>query len=151
MNLNELYQELILDHHKHPRNFKHVSECTHYARGDNPLCGDKLTIELVCDESGRVRDIGFHGVGCAISRASASLMTEVVKGKTRAEVLALFDLFHRMATSPMDATTIDTSHLGKLEAFSGVREFPMRVKCATLAWHTLCAAITDGNRIVTTE
>ncbi len=151
MDLGELYQELILDHNKHPRNFKRVAECTHHARGDNPLCGDKLSLELVFDESGRVRDIGFQGVGCAISRASSSLMTEAVKGKTRAEVLALFDLFHRMATAPMDAEHVEMAGLGKLEAFSGVREFPMRVKCATLAWHTLHAAITEGDSLVTTE
>ncbi len=137
--LTELYQELILDHSKRPRNRAPVQGATSTAEGYNPLCGDKITLQLRIDND-VIQDAGFQGSGCAISTASASLMTETLKGRTRAEAERLFERFHEMltGTAPMDAVQPD---LGKLAVFSGVREYPVRVKCATLAWHTLLAAL----------
>ncbi len=146
--LRELYQQIILDHNRAPRNFKEVDEATSVANGDNPLCGDKLKVYVrVKDDV--IEDIGFQGSGCAISKASASLMTWTVKGKTIREADELFGNFHSMITGKDVA--IDRKQLGKLAAFSGVREFPARVKCATLSWHTLRAALRDGVSVVSTE
>ena len=141
--LRELYQATILDHNKAPRNFGTLESATCSARGDNPVCGDKLTVYLEMDDAERVVDVRFDGKGCAISTASASLMTEFVKGRTRPEIDATFERFHQLVTSnPNDE--IDDPDLGKLAVFSGVREYPVRVKCATLSWHTLRSALTGG-------
>ena len=145
--LRELYQSMILDHNKKPRNFARPAGANREAHGHNPLCGDKIEVFAELDD-GVLRDVGFQGSGCAISKASASLMTEAVKGKTLAEVERLFEGFHRVVTS--DARTpADASGLGKLEVLAGVRGFPMRVKCATLAWHTLRAALYGEERAST--
>lgn len=147
--LRELYQQMILEHSRKPRNFRVLERATRQADGDNPLCGDRLTVYVDVDD-GVVRDVSFEGSGCAISRASASLMTEAVKGKRVEEVREMFSSFHHMLTSDM-GTSIATDELGKLAVFSGVREFPVRVKCATLAWHTLKAALEGAEEPVTTE
>ena len=144
--LNDLYQEVILDHNKRPRNFRRIEPASHYADGYNPLCGDKLSLTLQVDGD-KVSDVAFEGSGCAISKASASLMTDIVKGKPVDEVRALFERFHRMITTPPDQP-IET--LGKLDVLAGVREFPVRVKCASLAWHTLKAAL-DRKASASTE
>jgi nitrogen fixation NifU-like protein len=137
--LRELYQSVILDHNKRPRNFERPEGANREAHGHNPLCGDRIDV-FARVEGEVLRDVGFQGSGCAISKASASLMTEAVKGKPLAEVERLFEGFQRIVTS--DARTpVDASKLGKLGVLAGVREFPMRVKCATLAWHTLRAAL----------
>ena len=146
--LRELYQEVILDHSKHPRNFGHPDAANRRALGNNPLCGDQLALYLTF-EDGVVREVAFEGNGCAISMASASLMTEAVKGKTEAEVRDLFKRFHELVT--IDDASGDADALDKLAVFSGVREFPVRVKCATLAWHTLVAAIEGHAEEVSTE
>ena len=135
--LSDLYQEVILDHNKRPRNFRIIERPTHRAEGYNPLCGDRLDL-FVKVENEVIADVAFQGSGCAISKASASLMTDSVKGRTVAEARQLFDRFHRMVTTPPDRPVED---LGKLAVLSGVREFPVRVKCASLAWHTLKAAL----------
>ena len=146
--LRELYQSVILDHNKRPRNFARPAGANREAHGHNPLCGDDIQVYAQVDD-GTLRDVGFEGSGCAISKASASLMTEAVKGRTLAEVESLFEGFHRVVTS--DARSpIEASGLGKLEVLAGVREFPMRVKCATLAWHTLRAAL-RGEASASTE
>ncbi len=147
--LRELYQTMILDHNKNPRNFGHLDEPTATAEGHNPLCGDEVTVELVV-EGDQVVDVGFTGSGCAISTASASLMTEFVKGKTLKEVEEGFERFHELVTAPPNQD-VDAPGLGKLAVFSGVREFPMRVKCATLCWHTLHSAATGGETVAKTE
>jgi nitrogen fixation protein NifU and related proteins len=147
--LYELYQQVILDHNKKPRNFHKMENASRKSEGFNPLCGDRLTV-YVQMEGEQVQDISFEGSGCAISKASASMMTESVKGKSRAEIEALFKRIHEMLTAPPDAN-VDVQGLGKLAAFSGVREFPVRVKCATLAWHTLNSALQDQQTPVTTE
>ena len=139
--LRELYQEVILDHSKRPRNFGLRPGANRAARGDNPLCGDRLSLALEVAD-GIVKEARFEGSGCAISVASASLMTEVVRGLPVAEAERLFERFHRLLTS--DAPAAEVGDLGKLEVFSGVREYPIRVKCATLAWHTLHAALERG-------
>jgi nitrogen fixation NifU-like protein len=136
--LRELYQSTILDHNKKPRNFRVPEGSNREARGDNPLCGDHLTVYLELDGE-RVVDVGFQGAGCAISKASASLMTGAVRGKSLAELEELFERFHALVTGDPGAEP-RAEGLGKLAVFAGVREFPMRVKCATLAWHTLRAA-----------
>jgi nitrogen fixation NifU-like protein len=146
--LRELYQTVILDHNKHPRNQGAPRDANHHAEGHNPLCGDRLSVHVTLAD-GVVRDVGFEGQGCAISKASASLMTEAVKGRTTAEADALFHTFHDLVTSDPRSTP-DTSGLGKLAVFGGVREFPIRVKCATLCWHTLRSALADG-AVVSTE
>ncbi len=138
MQLQDLYRDVILDHNRHPRNFGPLPEASASIEGFNPLCGDRLTLRLRLVDD-RVADIRFEGQGCAISTASASLMTEAVKGKTRDEALALFDRVHRLLTD--DSAEIDDAKLGKLAALSGVREFPARVKCASLCWHTLASAL----------
>ena len=137
--LKDLYQEVILDHNRNPRNFRELEGCTCKADGYNPLCGDRLTIFLHVDGD-VITDATFQGTGCAISKASASLLTESVKGKTVVEAEALFRRFHDMVTSPPDSPE-DFSDLGKLLVLAGVREFPVRVKCASLAWHTLRSAV----------
>lgn len=150
--LRDLYQEVILDHSKRPRNF-HAITGARKAEGYNPLCGDRETVYLVL-EGDRVKDVAFQGAGCAISTASASMMTESVKGKTRAEAEALFERFHRLITGENGETAGKSPELGKLEVFSGVREYPVRVKCATLPWHTLKAALLSdgaGETVVSTE
>ena len=145
-NLNDLYQEVILDHNKRPRNFRRIEPASHHADGFNPLCGDKLSLTMTI-EGENITDVAFQGSGCAISKASASLMTDAVKGKSVEEARSLFERFHRMVTTPPDAPVED---MGKLSAFAGVREFPVRVKCASLAWHTLKAAL-ERQEITTTE
>lgn len=147
--LRELYQQVILEHCRHPRNFKELEGADRSAEGYNPLCGDQITVYVVVDGD-RVADIAFKGSGCAISKASASLMTAEVKGKTLAEAEELFGRFREMVTSARDAE-IDEEAVGKLAVFSGVREFPVRVKCATLAWHTLHAALEGEGQPVSTE
>jgi nitrogen fixation protein NifU and related proteins len=149
--LRELYQELILDHTKKPRNFGELPGANRRAEGYNPLCGDRATV-LVRLEGDKVADIRFQGAGCSISTASASMMTESIKGKTRAEVEKLFDRFHALITSdPARAAQNAAPELGKLAVFSGVCEFPVRVKCASLAWHTLKAALAGEGQPVSTE
>jgi nitrogen fixation protein NifU and related proteins len=145
--LTDLYQEVILDHNKKPRNFQKLADANRTAEGFNPLCGDQIQLYVKL-EDGVIRDIGFQGSGCAISKASASLMTSTLKGKTSAEADKLFERFHRLVTSDAAA---DTAELGKLAVFSGVREFPVRVKCASLAWHTLRAALEGKAEKITTE
>jgi nitrogen fixation NifU-like protein len=147
--LRELYQEVILEHNKNPRNFHKMERANHLAEGYNPLCGDQLTLYLNT-EGDQIKDISFEGSGCAISQASASMMTSFMKGKTTEEAEKLFDKFHHMVTSPMGTTSPDPN-LGKLAVFAGVSEFPARVKCATLAWHTLKSALGDGARVSTEE
>jgi nitrogen fixation protein NifU and related proteins len=147
--LRELYQQVILDHHKRPRNFRHPADATTEVEGYNPLCGDRITV-FVKMAGDRIEDLAFQGSGCAISTASASMMTERLKGKSRAEARALFDDFHRLVTSDAQLPPEDES-LGKLAVFSGVREFPLRIKCATLAWHALRSALAGEHNVVSTE
>ena len=148
--LRDLYQATILGHNKKPRNFRVIEGATHEADGHNPLCGDQLTIYANVGPDGQLEDVAFQGTGCAISRASASLMTDHVKGKTLAEVDADFERFHELVTASPGETP-DTTELGKLAVFAGVREYPMRVKCATLAWHALRAALEDEGATAKTE
>ncbi len=159
--LRALYQEVILGHSKRPRNFRAIEGALH-ANGYNPLCGDKVTIYVKLDGN-RISDVSFQGSGCAISTASASLLTESLKGKTREEAEALFEEFHDLVTGKRPAQSgnngdhrpadhqADRPPLGKLEVFAGVSEFPMRVKCATLAWHTLKSALSGADEVATTE
>jgi len=147
--LNELYQQVILDHYKRPRNFHKLADANRKAEGNNPLCGDEITVYLHLDGD-VIRDVSFEGAGCAISKASASMMTAALKGKTRAEAKLLFDKFHKMVTGNREGPS-DPIGLGKLEVFCGVSEFPVRVKCASLAWHTLNAALDSRNETVSTE
>jgi len=147
--LTDLYQELILDHNRRPRNYGALADANHTAKGYNPLCGDKLTIYAKVDGD-RIAGLMFEGSGCAISKASASLLTDALKGKTLAEADALFARVHAMLTAPMDQA-IDVESMGKLAVLSGVREFPVRVKCASLAWHTLKAALEGTSEIAKTE
>ena len=137
--LSELYQQVILDHNKKPRNFRKLENANHSAEGHNPLCGDQLTVYLDL-ENDLVKDVGFEGSGCAISKASASMMTQAVKGKSKKQAENLFNEFHSMVTGELNEETED-NHLGHLKIFAGVREFPVRVKCASLPWHTLHAAL----------
>ena len=145
--LQELYQEVILDHNKRPRNFRRIDD-GRTAEGFNPLCGDRLTVYVKITD-GRIQDASFQGSGCAISKASASLMTDSVKGKTVEDAEALFERFHRMITRGPD-DPIDED-LGKLSVLAGVRQFPIRVKCASLAWHTLRSALAANDEVVSTE
>ncbi len=147
--LRELYQEVILDHNKRPRNFKSLERANRRAEGYNPLCGDRLTVYLEMDGD-LIKDASFVGSGCAISKASASLMTDTLKGKTIPEMERIFEQFHRMVTSSTDRPA-DVEGLGKLAVFAGVREFPVRVKCASLAWHTARAAVAAKDETVSTE
>jgi SUF system NifU family Fe-S assembly protein len=144
--LRELYQEVILDHSKHPRNFHPLSGAVRSAKGHNPLCGDRLTLYVEVD-NGTIKDVAFEGAGCAISTASASMMTEALKGKTEAEAESLFEGFHALVTGK----SLSEDDLGKLAVFAGVRDYPVRVKCATLAWHTLRAALFHQEEAVSTE
>ncbi|MEQ8389183.1 MAG: SUF system NifU family Fe-S cluster assembly protein [Alphaproteobacteria bacterium] len=150
MDLRDLYQEVILDHSRSPRNFGGCAQCEKNARGNNPLCGDKLEVHAHLKD-GVIDDITFEGSGCAISTASASVMTEAVRGKTPAEVARLFDSFHEAVTGREEPDPDSLEKLGKLAVFAGVREFPMRVKCATLAWHTLNAALKGDVKEISTE
>ena len=147
--LRELYQTVILDHNKRPRNQGAPRDSNRHALGNNPLCGDRLSVHVTLAD-GVIRDVGFEGQGCAISKASASLMTEAVKGRPVAETEQLFRAFHDLVTSDPRSEP-DTSRLGKLAVFGGVREFPVRVKCATLCWHTLRSAIVEDGAAVSTE
>ena len=146
--LNELYQETILEHNKNPRNFRDIADADRFADGKNPLCGDALRVYVKMDGD-KVSDVAFKGSGCAISKASASMMTQTVVGKTKEEAEQLFDEFHKMVTGGLDVES-DENHLGKLKIFAGVLEFPARVKCASLSWHTLNAAL-HGEEEVSTE
>jgi nitrogen fixation NifU-like protein len=146
--LRELYQQVILDHNRNPRNFKEIPGATRKVEGYNPLCGDHYTVYLQLDGE-TIRDVGFTGNGCAISKASASVMSSTVKGKQRAEAESLFETFHKLVTG--ENAGVSEAELGRLAAFSGVSEFPARVKCATLAWHTLRTALETDQDVVTTE
>jgi nitrogen fixation NifU-like protein len=146
--LGTLYQDLILDHNRAPRNFRLMTNANRRAEGHNPLCGDRLTVWLRM-EGDTVQDASFQGSGCAISRASASLMTTAVKGKTRSEAEELFQRFHRLITGSLEPSV--TPSLGKLAAFGGVSEFPVRIKCASLSWHALRAALDQPDAVVSTE
>jgi nitrogen fixation NifU-like protein len=147
--LKELYQQVILDHNKSPRNFKKIETANKEAEGYNPLCGDKVNIYLQV-EDGIVKDISFLGSGCAISKASASLMSAAVKGKSVEEAEKLFEKFHNLITGKLNEDYA-MEELGKLAVFAGVKEFPLRVKCASLAWHTMLSALKDESKAVTTE
>lgn len=146
--LNGLYQDLILDHNRAPQNFRPMEDANRRVEGVNPLCGDRLTIWLKM-EDGVIKDATFQGSGCAISKASASLMTSAVKGKTREEAEALFERFRRLVTGSMEPAEAES--LGKLVVFSGLSEFPIRVKCASLSWHALKAALNEPDTVVSTE
>ena len=147
--LGDLYQEVILEHSKAPRNYRKPADASQEAEGYNPLCGDRCTVYINMDGNA-IRDIAFQGSGCAISRASASMMTQILKGKTKAEAAELFDQFHKLVTGEKD-TVEKASNLGKLAVFSGVSKFPARVKCATLAWHTLQSALQAKKESTTIE
>ena len=147
--LNDLYQQVIMDHNRKPSNFHKMDDANRTAIGHNPLCGDRLTLYLKMDGD-VIKDISFEGKGCAISKSSASLMTASLKGKTKAEAEALFEKFHKMVTSPK-GTAVDEEELGKLAVFSGVSEFPVRVKCASLAWHTMKSALEAKAEVTSTE
>jgi len=147
-NLSELYQNVILEHNRSPRNYRPMENANREAQGHNPLCGDQVTVRLRI-EDGTIQDASFQGSGCAISKASASLMTAAVKGRTRREAEELFGRFHRLVTGTLDPAESET--LGKLAVFSGVSEFPVRVKCASLSWHTLKAALDAPGLTVSTE
>lgn len=146
--LRDLYQEVILDHNRSPRNFGRLDDADFRADGHNPLCGDRLSVSVKL-AGDRVSDVRFEGVGCAISKASASLMTENVKGRTLDELRRLFDQFHRLVTE--QTAPVDDAGLGKLAVFAGVRDYPARVKCAILAWHTLRSAVDESREVVSTE
>lgn len=146
--LRDLYQDVILEHSKAPRNYRELPAANHKAEGFNPLCGDRFTI-YVTTEGDAIRDITFQGSGCAISKASASMMTQSLKGKNKAEAAKIFERFHKLVTGQQSSN--GEAELGKLTVFSGVSEFPVRVKCATLAWHTLQAALEDKQEPVSTE
>ncbi len=146
--LNDLYQEVILDHNKNPRNFREIPAANYKADGNNPLCGDALRVYVELEDD-RVKDVSFKGSGCAISKASASMMTQAVKGKTKEEADKMFTEFRQMVMGELDEETEENS-LGKLKIFAGVREFPARVKCASLSWHTVHAAL-HGEEEVSTE
>ncbi len=145
--LQDLYQEVILDHNKKPRNFKVIADSDLSAEGYNPLCGDHFTVYANLDEQGAIQDIGFQGNGCAISKSSASIMTTCVKGKSKEEAERIFDVFHKMVTGQMSPEQAEAT--GRLAVFAGVAEFPARVKCASLAWHTLKAALDKKNAVST--
>ena len=146
--LRDLYQEVILDHNRHPHNFGELDGADRHADGHNPLCGDRLAVYVNLDGE-TISDVSFLGSGCAISKASASLMTDAVKGRTLGEARRLFEEFLALVTD--DAAVLDATSLGKLAVFAGVRDYPTRVKCASLAWHTLRAAVDDRHEVVSTE
>ena len=147
--VSQLYQDLILEHNRTPRNFRPIEDASGHAEGRNPLCGDHLSVWVKLDGD-RLADVSFHGSGCAISKSSASLMTTALKGRTRSEAERMFERFQALVTGalPADAARDD---LGKLAAFEGISEFPVRVKCATLAWHALRAALAGSDRSISTE
>ena len=147
--LKELYQQVILDHNKSPRNFRKMENASSQAEGYNPLCGDHIDVYVLV-EDGIVKDVSFNGEGCAISKASASVMTSMLKGKSKEEAEKLFNKFHNLVTGKL-GDDMDVDELGKLAVFAGVQEFPIRVKCASLAWHTLMSALEDKEKKVTTE
>lgn len=148
--LRDLYQDLILDHSKHPHNFRQVSDANHEALGHNPLCGDRLSLQLKVDNDNIVQDAGFQGSGCAISVASASMMTDMLKGRTLEQAKNLFDYMHASCTGENSAhISIAEDDRDRLQALAGVRHYPMRVKCATLAWHTMQAALADKKKVTT--
>ena len=148
--LRDLYQDLILDHGKRPRNFRVPTDANREALGHNPLCGDKLTLYVTVDDNGIIQDAAFQGSGCAISVASASMMTEMLKGKSAAEAAHLFDYLHNSCTGKSaDDTGLDEDDVTRIQALSGVRDYPIRVKCATLAWHTLQAALKNEQKVST--
>ncbi len=147
--LSDLYQEMILDHYRNPRNATPIANETHHAEGHNPLCGDDVEVHLQV-QGGIVKEVAVRGVGCAISTASSSLMSEAIRGKSIAEIEQMFEKFHAMVTSPLEAAA-PIDGLGKLEVFAGVRSYPVRIKCATLAWHALMAALQGSEQPVTTE
>ncbi|MBI4298201.1 MAG: SUF system NifU family Fe-S cluster assembly protein [Chloroflexi bacterium] len=147
--LEELYQEIVLEHYSRPRNFKKLEGANRSAQGYNPFCGDKITVYLKI-EDGVIADVGFQGSGCVISKATASLMTESVKGKRQEEAVEIFHSFHNMLTRP-PGSDFDNERLGDLEILAGVSEFPIRVKCAVLCWHTLRAALEQKHQTVSTE
>jgi nitrogen fixation NifU-like protein len=146
--LSELYQQVILDHNKKPRNFRKLETANRSAEGYNPLCGDQLTVYMQLEDE-VVKDVSFVGQGCAISKAAASMMTQSIKGKSRQDAELLFDEFHRMVTGELDEEATP-NHLGRLTIFSGVRDYPARVKCASLSWHTMRAAL-NGQEVASTE
>jgi nitrogen fixation NifU-like protein len=146
--LRELYQEVILDHGKNPRNFHASDDATNEARGNNPLCGDQLVVYITLDADGKIADASFLGKGCAISMASASMMTDLLKGRSAEDAQHMFEAFHHMCTGEGEDVELDDD-VEKLKVLSGVREFPTRVKCATLPWHTLVAALKGENEIST--
>lgn len=148
--LRELYQQVILDHQRKPRNFGDLEQADRRAEGFNPLCGDRINVELKLGAGGEVEEVGFTGSGCAICTASASMMTEGLRGKSAAEAEALIEGFHELVTAK-DMPEVDEDLLGKLVVFAGVREFPVRVKCATLPWHTARSALTNDGQSVSTE
>lgn len=148
--LRELYQQVILDHNKAPRNFRKIEDASNFAEGYNPLCGDNVTVYMKIDENNVIQDISFQGSGCAISKASASLMTSILKGKTVEEAEKLFNKFHDLVTDKI-GDTLNMENLGKLAVFAGVKEFPARVKCASLAWHTMLNALHNKNEKAVTE
>ena len=147
---SDLYQQVILEHNQKPRNFKVLETANAYALGKNPLCGDQFAVYVSVSDDGTIEDIGFQGMGCAISKACASMMTTQVKGKTKIDALQLKDEFQKMLLGELDETTTP-HHLGKLTMFSGVKQYPVRVKCATLAWHTLEAALEGKASEISTE
>ena len=146
--VSDLYQEILLDHNSKPRNFRKPEEATHSVDGYNPLCGDKITLYLTVAD-GVITDVGFQGAGCAISKASASMLTQSIKGQSSAKALEIFEAFHRMMTEPDAELDYDT--LGDLESLSGVIEYPTRIKCAVLAWHAMRAALEGRTAAVTSE
>ena len=149
--LRDLYQEVILDHNKRPRNFREIEGADKRADGHNPLCGDSLTVFITCGDDGEIQDLSFLGQGCAISKASASLMTEWLRGKSQEDAKEIFEIFHRMVTGKEVSADDAKTKLGKLRVMAGVSEFPVRVKCASLAWHTLQAALEGDQEPITTE
>jgi nitrogen fixation protein NifU and related proteins len=146
MNLADLYRDVIIDHNRNPRNFRKIPPPCQHAEGLNPLCGDKLQVYLRLGDDDRIEDVSFEGSGCAISVASASLMTDTLRGRTRAEAEALFERIHGMLTGREEA---DVAAIGKLAALAGVREYPSRVKCASLCWHTMHSALAEGGTVST--
>ena len=147
--MRELYQQMILSHNKNPKNFRIIEGPSHYAEGHNPLCGDNLNVYVVVDEDNVIEDISFQGSGCAISKSAASMMTEILKGKKEEEARELFEQYHKLVTGKLDPEK-DEHNLGKLTIFSGIWEYPARVKCASLSWHTAKAAL-DKEEVVSTE
>ena len=146
--LRKLYQEVLLDHCRDPRNHRVIDNATCLAHGNNPICGDTLVVFLILDDKGLIKDMSFKGEGCAISIASASMMTEILKGKTKEEAESLFEIFHNMCTKD-DFVVEENDDTDRLQMLAGVKAFPTRVKCATLAWHTMDAAINNKNEVTT--